>query len=79
MTTTTLGFRDYFRQELVDLLTDPSTPVQLEEAWCYLDDFDSYRKLPRRFKMIDDLLCRCGQDLRLTPDEIDDLRQEILV
>lgn len=73
-----LQFRDYFIEELGDAFTDPSGVYSGEEAEDYLRRLFVGEKLPRSDKIVDGLLCRCGQDFRFTPGEIEELRKEFL-
>lgn len=68
-----LEFHSYFREELEELLTSPSMLIIADVA-AILGTLDAEEKIPKCFKMADDLLCSLGQDYGFTPLQIEELR-----
>ncbi|MDP1688753.1 MAG: hypothetical protein Q8L47_01315 [bacterium] len=69
-----LEFHSFFREELEELLTSPTLRITGIAAEMTLNKLDAGEKLPKSFRLADDLLCRLGQDLRLTHDRVEELR-----
>ncbi len=60
-------FSEYFKNQLEELVTNPKNGYGNPEA--IMRQFKFGRKLPGD-RWISDRVVRCGQDLRMTPEEI---------
>jgi hypothetical protein len=70
-------FIDVYANELEKMVTEPGSGFSEDELEI-VNKFRKSKKLPRAHKWFHDLLVRVGQDFRLTPDEIDILRDKFL-
>lgn len=73
-----LEFHSFFREELEELFTFPNLPITGEDAQAMLANLDGGKKLPKNFKLADNLLRRLGQNFGFTPDQIEELRNHYL-
>lgn len=70
-------FIDVFADELEKIVTEPESTFS-ENDLKIVNEFRETKKLPRDHRIFHDLIVRVGQDFRLTPDEIDTLRNRFL-
>lgn len=70
-------FIDAYADELEKMATQPGSQFSEEELEM-VNKFRESRKLLSAHKWFHDLFVRVGQDFRLTPDEIDILRDKFL-
>lgn len=71
------NFINAFSQELEKMVTGPGNRFS-DEDMEIVGKFREFRKLPREHGWFQDLLIRVGQDFRLTPDEIEILKDRFL-
>ncbi len=70
-------FLDTVADELEELATSPDHQFSDSEL-DIVKNFREHKKLPREHLWFHNLLVRVGQDFRLTPDEIEVLRDKFL-
>ena len=70
------AIRKQFAEEWDELITGPGS--YSEDELTYGDKILRGEKVPRTHRWLDQKLVRIGQDQRLTPDEIDKLRELFL-
>ncbi len=66
-----------YKEELADMITNPHYSFSSEEI-ALVTNFEVSQKIPRNHKWFHDLFVRVCHDFRLTPDEIDVLRNRFL-
>ena len=71
------GFTNTLADELERMVTEPGSTFS-ENDLKIVNEFRETQKLPSGHRIFHDLLVRVGQDFRLTPDEIDTLRNRFL-
>jgi hypothetical protein len=69
--------REQFANEWEELVTKPGEFIT-EEDFTYLDKIRNGEKVPSKHKWLRDKLVRICQDLRLTPEEIDQVQELFL-
>jgi len=70
-------FFNTYAEKLEEMVTQPNSRFSEEELEM-VNKFRELKKLPREHRWFHDLLIKIGQDFRLTPDEIDVLKDKFL-